>query len=92
MQLLLKGSREQLHPERTEIQECFLRAGAEVDSLQYAWKVRAMEHYVRTMSCSSPKPKSKNSMPSSQSSLRHARLSLATSSSVLQSAKCAYEC
>jgi hypothetical protein len=40
MQLLLKNSPEQLSPERTEIQECFLRAGAEVDSLQYAWKVR----------------------------------------------------
>lgn len=28
-----------MQPQRVEIQECFLRTGAEMDSWKYAWKV-----------------------------------------------------
>jgi hypothetical protein len=40
LQFIIRTDPVNMSPQRLEIQECFLRAGAEFDSWQYTWRVR----------------------------------------------------
>lgn len=45
-----------MDPQRSEIQECFTRAGVEMDSWKYAWRVRATASVVLGNTATPAKP------------------------------------